>query len=143
VSVGELPPAGAPCDHPDMVLDAIWLDRGGCEGTCPVYRVTLRADGRALWEGRAFVDRLGTFHGGIDEEAWRGLARYVERCGFLGWADQYQPEEFVTDHPEYRIGATWDGGTKEVLQYATKEPPGFGRLAKRIDSLADGLTWTR
>jgi len=79
----------------------------------------------------------------VEPDEFEQVASYVQRCGFFEWADEYQPSEFVTDNPEYRIRVVKDGLVKEVLQYATNEPPGFGRLAARIDQVAERILWAR
>ena len=40
---------------PEYQLDSISLQTGACEGTCPVYALTLFANNTARFEGGAFV----------------------------------------------------------------------------------------
>jgi len=47
-------------------LSEVRLERRGCDGPCPIYSVTLKGDGRAVWTGLANVDRRGTYTGAID-----------------------------------------------------------------------------
>jgi hypothetical protein len=112
-----------------------------CFGQCPVYQVTFRADGQARWNGEYFSDRIGRFLGRIESDVFSRLATVVERSGFFHWAPEYS--EMVSDNPTYRIRVVRDGVAKEVLQYATDEPPGFTRLASRIDRVADAIAWTK
>jgi pimeloyl-ACP methyl ester carboxylesterase len=49
-----------PTEPTDLPVAAVRLAAGSCLGPCPVYDVTLRADGRALWRGVSFVDRIRT-----------------------------------------------------------------------------------
>lgn len=46
-----IPASGAPADAPDSIS----YETGPCFGACPVYRVTLYADGRGTFEGRRFT----------------------------------------------------------------------------------------
>lgn len=119
---------------------SISLTRGMCFGTCPVYSVTLRADGTATWNGEAFVDRLGEFRGEFWEGEFDRLARFIQRSGFFDWHDEYA--EAVTDNPTYTIEVERDGRSKRVLQYATDEPSDFWVIGRLIDSIAAEATWT-
>ena len=44
-------------------ITAIRLSRGACFGTCPIYEVTVAADGTANWNGERFVERVGRYRG--------------------------------------------------------------------------------
>lgn len=112
-----------------------------CFGHCPVYQVGFHADGRAEWNGEFFVERTGLFSGTIDAQAFSRLTSHVLRAGFFSWDPEYV--QMVTDLPAYRIRVIRDAVPKEVLQYATEEPPGFGPLAAQIDSLAEAITWRK
>ena len=51
----------------------ISLQRGNCEGGCPVYRVLIFADGDVIWQGRARVNRLGLIQSRIERDQVRAL----------------------------------------------------------------------
>lgn len=125
-------------------VTSVTLRRGPCFGTCPIYEVTLTADGSATWEGERFVDRLGRFQGQVDVNDFRRLARFIERAGFFGWAPEYLGN--VTDLPDYFLTVVTDGGaggqTKTVRQNGVDEPPDFWVIAAVVDGLAEAVTWT-
>ena len=72
----------------------ISLERKGCLGPCPVYKVTLLADGSAIYVGKKNAYRIGTF---ANDEFWpiadefARLADAIDRAGFSGLAGQYSP----------------------------------------------------
>ena len=47
-------------------ITAITMEKTGCNGTCPAYRVRFMADGRATYTGRDFAPLLGRFSGMYD-----------------------------------------------------------------------------
>lgn len=120
-------------------IEAITLRRGECYGPCPVYSVTLRRDGSAIWRGEAFTSRLGSYPGEVFEGDFENLAAFIERCGFFDWADRYAEE--VTDNPEYVLEVVRQGTTKRVVQYATEEPQDFWTIATLIDGVASLIEW--
>lgn len=66
-------------------ITLITLRRGPCSGACPMYEVTLAADGAATWDGERFVDRLGRYQGQVDVNDFGRLARFMRRAGFSDW----------------------------------------------------------
>jgi Domain of unknown function (DUF6438) len=125
----------------DAEITSISLERGACFGTCPIYKVTLRSDGTATWEGERFVDRIGEYQAQIDVNDYGRLADFVERAGFLEWNDEYVVEN-IADLPNYYLTVVADGTTKTVHQYGKDEPPDFWVIASLVDLLADRAEWT-
>lgn len=124
-------------------IEAVTLSRGACFGPCPIYEVTLRGDGTALWVGEEFTARRGTFRGTFEPEDFAQLASFVDRCGFFDWAEHYEPELYVvTDGPTTTISATRQRTTKTVSQYVADEPADFWVLAALVDALASQVGWT-
>ncbi len=132
-------------EPPNSVIGSVRLSRGTCYGTCPVYEVVLRRDGRASWRGEAFTERLGKFDGQVDEADFLRLASFIQRV-FFEWQDEYVAP--VTDNPTYELEVVRDGDRKRVVQYATDEPTRLlgDRGARRLDRVehrmggATGLT---
>lgn len=119
---------------------SVSLRRGACYGPCPIYQVTLRRDGAAIWHGEAFTPRIGDYRGQISEDDFANLADFIDRCGFHTWSDRYEIE--VTDNPEDEIEVIRDGESKKVVQYATDEPRDFWTIATLIDGICFGVEWT-
>ena len=67
----------------------IALERTPCFGTCPVYIVTLRRDGRVCYEGQAWVPRIGVFQGRIRERTFDRLAELAISKGFFRLRSSY------------------------------------------------------
>jgi Domain of unknown function (DUF6438) len=122
-------------------ITSISLERGACFGSCPIYKVTLRSDGTATYDGERFVDRIGEYQAQIDLNDYSRLAGFVERAGFLEWNDEYVNEN-ITDLPNYYLTVVADGATKTVHQYGVDEPPDFWVIAALVDFLADRTDWT-
>jgi Domain of unknown function (DUF6438) len=121
-------------------IATVTLRRGPCFGSCPVYEVTLAADGSATWKGERFVDRLGLYQGQVDLDDYGRLARFIQRAGLLGWATEYVAN--VTDLPNYYLTVVADGQTKTVRQYGLDEPADFWVIAALVDCLAGAVDWT-
>jgi Domain of unknown function (DUF6438) len=127
-------------DEYQAEITSITLRRGPCFGTCPMYEVTLAADGAATWYGERFVDRLGRYQGQVDVNDFGRLARFMQRAGFLDWEPEYLGN--VTDLPDYFLTAVVGDQTKTVRQNGVDEPPDFWVIAAVVDGLAEAINWT-
>ena len=121
-------------------ITSITLRRGACFGTCPIYEVTLRADGTASWDGERFVDRLGQYTGEVDRNDYGRLAAFVQRAGFFDWDPEYLAD--VTDLPDYVLTVEAGGQSTSVRQNGTDEPPDFWVIAALVDHQADAIEWS-
>jgi hypothetical protein len=121
-------------------IAAVTLRRGPCFGSCPVYEVTLAADGTATWNGERFVDRLGHHRGQVALNEFGKLTRFIGRAGFVGWENEYVSN--VTDLPNYFLTVVTDEQAKTVRQYGVDEPADFWVIATLVDHLADAIDWT-
>jgi hypothetical protein len=120
-------------------ITSVMLRRGACFGSCPIYEVTLEADGTAVWNGERFVERLGRHRGEVDVNDLARLARFIERAGFFGWEPEYLGN--VTDTPDYQLTVARRDQTKTVRQNAVDEPPDFWVIAAVVDGLAETVAW--
>ena len=71
-----LPAVAAPQDPiPDTIPKdlMISLQRGNCEGGCPVYRVLIFANGDVIWHGRYRVANVGVVLSQIERDQVRAL----------------------------------------------------------------------
>jgi len=63
----------------------------GCEERCPVFKVVLRKDGTASYEGTRYADRKGKYHAtGVDYYFVR-LKKLLETSRFTDLQDAYGP----------------------------------------------------
>jgi len=119
---------------------SVTLQRGACFGSCPIYEVTLAADGAATWHGERFVDRVGDYQGQADLNDVGRLNRFVSRAGFLGWEPEYVAN--VTDLPNYFLTVVTEEQTRTVRQYGVDEPADFWVIATLVDHIAESVDWT-
>ena len=85
-------------------VPVITLERGACFGSCPVYKLSIFADGSVEYEGKEFVRVKGKAKGQITTEALEELVREFEKIDYFKLDDNYQPgnkncPEGWTDYP--------------------------------------------
>jgi hypothetical protein len=130
----------APPQQPDPVLAS--LERTACFGTCPVYKLTIRADGRVDYHGEHFVKRKGDATGQLKPAQLAALRNAFARADYGKLADTYDHVS-VTDAPSAITSFTDGAVTKTIRHYLGDEtaPAELEKLEDRIDQLVGIAQW--
>jgi len=147
VACSSTPPAPAPdaagADSSFMVT----LERTGCGFRCPVYSVTVSADGVVHYRGRTNVAVAGERVGRVEVDAVRRLR---ELAGAELWEldDAYQPgrsgcRRWRTDAETTTLTLVLDGRRKTIRAYGGCEalPQAVPRFAALVDETAGTARW--
>jgi hypothetical protein len=111
----------------------ITLERSACFGACPVYTLTIDADGSVTFDGREHVRVKGHRTWRIPADAVSALAREMEQAGFFDMKNRYTAP--VTDLPTTLVTLASNGRTKRISDYAGA-PLELTRLEARIDAVS-------
>jgi hypothetical protein len=127
----------------------ITLERTACFGSCPVYRLSVDAEGAVNFDGRAHVRHLGAASSHINPERVGALLSELEQAGYFSFASRYTPAEpvcgrYVTDSPSAITSIRIDGRTKRIEHdYGCGAAPGaLIVLERRIDEVLGSGQWT-
>ena len=127
---------------------SVTLKRTACEGTCPVYTVSIQGSGLVEYLGEWHVDVPGPQTGRIPPGRVKDLLKAFEDIHFFDLQDQYF--ETCTDQPTAIISIAVDGKSKQVSNYFggcedAKSGPqvDLAKLAERIDSVAGTPRWAK
>lgn len=135
-------PVDAPAQETGSGPVEIVMTRTVCYGFCPAYTLRIDGEGRVRYEGRQFVNVVGTQEAAIPrQDVERLLARFDE-IGFDGLRDAYRSN--VTDLPTTTISLTRNGRTKTVLDYGgtgAGMPAAVRELQREIDRVAGSARW--
>lgn len=143
------PWASRPWGHPwagDAAVEAaaegvteVGLRSGACFGMCPVYSVTLRRDGSAVFDGEAFVAMPGRHEAEVDPAAFRDLALAIEWLGFASLLPVY-PEEATCGPSDWVWTKGGPRGRREVADHGSG-PRSLEAIRRLIDECASALAW--
>lgn len=114
------------------------LQRTGCYGTCPAYKVTVGGDGRVVYEGGAFVDVMGRHAYRIPVSRVQSLVDLARSSGLWSMEDQYTAR--ITDNPTQVITLQAGGEHKRIIDYAgamVGMPMAVDAFEQEIDRIAD------
>lgn len=141
-------------------VDSVMLRRTGCLGTCPAYRLSVRADGGVRFVSHNAGDNGRTESHKRGRGVMRRIERELERAGFSTLPDMRMGRMpycriVATDSPTITISVFRSRDTRSVSYYTGCAGEGvqdtlarvfIGRLrvlADSIDSIAAGKGWIR
>jgi hypothetical protein len=137
-----------PQDIPQDLM--ITIERLGCFGICPVYRLTIAADGAVVFEGRRFVkEARATKKSAINQEQLKELMAEIDRVKFF-LDDDYSSDsracnEGMDDSPLAITSIRINGKSKTVSHYdgctGPKGPKDIAELEKNIDEIVNTAQW--
>jgi Domain of unknown function (DUF6438) len=121
----------------------IILERTACFGTCPVYKLTIAANGTVIYEGHDFVEVEGKQTASLGAVQIQELVSAFERANFFSLQDNYTNYD-VTDNPSAITSITLNGKTKTVNHYYgdNSAPQELFDLESKIDEIVNSKQWT-
>lgn len=138
---------------PELPANArISMSRTECFGSCPVYDLEIRGDGRVLFTGVAHVRvRDGHQTKQVGRDAVAGLFAEFQSAGFFSWKDGYETPG--TDLPTVTTSVTLGPLRKEITDYGPDVADLFGTdrvvreklaaLEHRVDAVSGSAEWAR
>ena len=132
----------------------ITLERTVCYGPCPIYKVTITADGTITFEGRQNVKVKDVVKGHISPEDVRSLIAAFDAASYFTLNDSYQTQkdgcpEVWTDEPSANTSIRINGKTKTVTHYYGCQtaggiyPNGLTYLETQIDRIVGTDKWIK
>lgn len=121
-------------------IQQIYVATSPCNGTCPVFKMTVNADRTAAYEAIANNKKQGLFRATLSNRDYEKLVQLLERTGF-----EQLPERFtrpVTDLPAVTLKIVYDKGkTKAIYDYGLQGTKALEDFYGFVFSLADGQEW--
>jgi hypothetical protein len=135
-------PAAAVVDlgfNPNDTL--LYYDKGACFGMCPIFTFVMYADGRAIYNGKNNVNRIGIYQTKVNDAALQKVIATAEKIGYFSFQDVYDNPS-VTDLPTIKTGVAVDGKLKKVAS-RYKGPQGLKLLYEEMDALIEAQNWVQ
>jgi|GEM_PF-2201527 len=139
---------GIPMDDFDQTVDslpyaAIVLERSGCFGTCPAYKVRFDKTGVATYAGEAVVSMVGSYTGEITFSDFVHLCNAMEHMNFQWMKDSYEAN--WTDDSSATVTLYDEDGdvVKSVYDYGRAGPIELWLIQQSIDGIVNKIEWTK
>lgn len=124
------------------VTPVITLERTPCFGSCPVYTITIFADGTVTYQGENFVDVTGEQTLTLDAATVAMMVETFADAGYFDWQDAYDTRT-VSDMPSVITSVTRDGETHRIVRYTGDSAPlALPYLETWIDQMTESFLWT-
>ncbi|HEX5284404.1 MAG TPA: ankyrin repeat domain-containing protein [Bryocella sp.] len=132
--------------NPILSTISMSLERTGCLGSCPTYRVSISGLGDVVFSQvdgyQGYVAVPGTHHWIIKQQAVMDLLDEFRKAHFLSALNSYQCN--WTDLPSQTITLAINGRTQSVVDYGGAVvglPSSIQALEQRIDDVAGTARW--
>ncbi|MBF0478744.1 MAG: hypothetical protein HQL26_04615 [Candidatus Omnitrophica bacterium] len=138
--------AWAQAQNLDSADTKIILERRGCFGTCPAYKLTIYPDGKINFLGKEYVKAMGPHVKRISSDKLALIWRELENTKFFDLDGKYDCED-VTDQATTITTVIKDGSIKQIVHYQgcmsanKKELSALTKLEDKIDKLAGIDDW--
>ena len=121
----------------------ITVERKGCLGPCPVYKLSLQKDGTSTYYGEKFVERIGQYSAkefpGVDFDR---LSRAVSDLRFFDLRDEYGTGWI--DSERVIVTVTRPSESKTVKSfYFANAPFELWAVVTLADGVAANLQWVK
>lgn len=131
----------------DLKTVTVRLERTGCYGTCPAYRLTIHGDGRVEYDGQNYVKEKGTREGRAEIDKVKTLVSEFVRANFVALSEGYSEAKcsrYCTDMPTAVTELSLKGATHRVKHYygCGGAPKALFDLESAIDKAANVEQWT-
>jgi hypothetical protein len=123
------------------------MERGACYGRCPIYKLTISANGTVDYEGIRFVRIEGKRRSKINASQIEELVASIKNADFFSLEDEYVTP--ATDLPSITLSITLDGQTKSIWHYgfldcgSENAPQELCELESKIEEVVNSKQWVK
>lgn len=118
----------------------IIMERTGCHGRCPIYKITINGTGKAVYEGKEFVTRKGLYEKQLTKKEISSLFSSFEKASFFDFNSEYTGP--MTDLPGTFITYQNNHEIKKTIKDFWEPPQELKKLEKLVDEVANSDGWT-
>jgi hypothetical protein len=112
------------------------IKRTACYGKCPIYRLTILDNGQVIYEGKQFVEKIGTYAGLLNGEDLETILKRAKEISYFELEDAYDVP--IADFPTCVTSVTNNAKTKRVMN-KQGAPASLKKFETYLDSLLEGL----
>lgn len=119
----------------------ITLEKEPCYGTCPVYTITIKGTGEAVYEGKDHVSKKGKYQKQLGDKETNKLFNAFECSNFSDFRSEYTDN--VSDMPTNYLTFEHRGYKKRIRDYYGA-PEELKKLEKMVEEIAESEEgWTK
>lgn len=116
------------------IRPVITMKRTACYGTCPQYIITIYKDGKTIYEGINFVDKIGRYQSYLTQKDVKNILTNIDEVSFFELDDYYDSP--ITDVPSVILKVDTHNKTHKVID-RFNGPKSLKNIYKLIDYSID------
>ena len=121
-------------------ISEIYFEAGGCFGECPIFNLSISADGTVVYYASLFTEKEGIFISAIPKPQLDRLVRSISKCDFFQLENEYEAP--CTCMPTYTLAVTLKNGLKKTIEdYGPIGPHELQLVYKRLFSIRKSQQW--
>ena len=118
---------------------ALYYSRGACFGMCPIFELTVMRDGKAIYQGKNHVDRIGRYEAQISYNDVQEVVAKAKEIGYFDMQSAYDNDK-VQDLPNINTGINHNGVLHRVRN-RYKGPASLQKLYSTLDTMIAKQNW--
>ena len=122
-----------------MTDTVIFYSRGACFGMCPIFDLTIMKDGRAIYNGKNHVDRIGRYQATVNHTDVEKVLRKANEIGYFQLKAEYDNLS-VHDLPDITTGIA-SNGRLHTVRNRYKGPAALRMVYAELDTLIEKQSW--
>ncbi|MCO4294318.1 DUF6438 domain-containing protein [Solitalea sp. MAHUQ-68] len=128
------------CATKPLEVSQINFKADACFGTCPIFTMTIMADGTAHYNAKMYNERQGEFSATIRKSQFDSLKILIEKASFFNLKNEYSTD--WTDQPTYTVTVKLKNGqSKQIRDYGPSGPDKLRKVYDFIFSLRQSQKW--
>jgi hypothetical protein len=142
----QIPPGSVLPTDSAPARNVIVLERGGCYGACPIYRVAIDESGAVSYDGERFVKVKEHRATKVSPHVFEALVSRFRAAQFdSSSVPQECPAGIATDHPTNLLAWTHDNHVHRVEHYTGNlcAPKVLTELENAVDEATGSARWVK
>ena len=124
--------------EPDFVR--VSLKKGPCFGQCPVYELKIYNSQMAVFKGKRFTEKLGTYSKQLSNEEYNQILMVCKSAELPSMQAKYLSQ--IADLPLITIGYAEDADSYRTIQGKESRPEKLLSVQKQLEIIAESDGWT-
>lgn len=120
----------------NLSVNEISLSRTGCFGTCPIYELTIQANGNVSYFGKAYIENVGEYEGQIDSKRTADLFEKINTYKWESYPEKYPIDN--VDFPQFKLSYSSKDISKTIIGNSNADKKLIA-LAKELDDFIQSI----
>lgn len=116
------------------------IKRTPCYGRCPMYQLEIMDNGEVVYQGKRFVEKIGTYSGLLAEADIKTLHQRINDVDYFNLEEAYDVP--IADFPTCITSVHLEGRSKTIMD-KQGAPEKLKQFELYLDSLLEGLELTK